>query len=58
MIRKLLKLIYEAIGKMVGYKSITQAFDISESVVSDKMSDAMDLWKRMYKDINCLKAIN
>ena len=50
MIRKLLKLIYEAIGKMVGYKSITQAFDISESVVSDKMSDAMDLWKRMYKD--------
>lgn len=43
MIRKLLKLIYEAIGKMVGYKSITQAFDISESIVSDKMSDAIDL---------------
>lgn len=58
MIRKLLKLIYEAIGKMIGYKSITQAFDISESVVSDKILDTMDLWKRMYKDNNCLKAIN
>ena len=28
MIKKLLNLIYEAIGKMIGYKSITDAFEI------------------------------
>lgn len=50
MIKKLLSLIYAAIEKMVGYKSVTDAFDLSESVVSDVMSDAMDLWKKMYKD--------
>ena len=50
MIRKLLNLIYEALGKMMGYKSITDAFELDESVVSDAMSDSMDLWKSMYKD--------
>ena len=50
MIRKLLNLIYEALGKMVGYKSITDAFELDDSVVSDVMSDSMDLWKSMYKD--------
>ena len=50
MIRKLLNLIYEAIGKMVGYKSITDAFEIDDSYVSDEMSDSLDLWKSMYKD--------
>ena len=50
MIKKLLNLIYEALGKMVGYKSITDAFELDDSVVSDAMSDSMDLWKSMYKD--------
>ena len=50
MIKKLLNLIYEALGKMMGYKSITDAFELDESVVSDAMSDSMDLWKSMYKD--------
>ena len=50
MIRKLLNLIYEALGRMMGYKSITDAFELDESVVSDAMSDSMDLWKSMYKD--------
>ena len=50
MIRKLLNLIYEALGRMMGYKSITDAFELDESVVSDVMSDSMDLWKAMYKD--------
>ena len=50
MIRKLLNLIYEALGRMMGYKSITDAFELDESVVSDAMSDSMDLWKAMYKD--------
>ena len=50
MIRKLLNLIYEALGRMIGYKSITDAFELDDSVVSDAMSDSMDLWKSMYKD--------
>lgn len=50
MLRKLLNLIYEALGKMVGYKSITDAFNIQDDTVSDDMSDAMELWKDMYKD--------
>ena len=50
MIKKLLNLIYEALGKMMGYKSITDAFDLNDSAVSDEMSDAMELWKDMYKD--------
>ena len=50
MIKKLLNLIYEALGRMIGYKSITDAFELDESVVSDAMSDSMDLWKSMYKD--------
>ena len=50
MIRKLLNLIYEALGRMMGYKSITDAFELDDSVVSDAMSDSMDLWKSMYKD--------
>ena len=50
MIKKLLNLIYEAIGKMIGYKSITQALDIDTSVISDDMSECLSLWKDMYKD--------
>lgn len=50
MIKKLLELLYKALEKMVGYKSITDAFDLDNSVISDEMSDAYDLWKAMYKD--------
>ena len=37
MIKKLLNLIYEAIGKMIGYKSITDAFEIDGKGISDEM---------------------
>ncbi len=50
MIKRLLNLIYEAIGKMIGYKSITDALELDTSTVSDEMSDAFDLWKDVYKD--------
>lgn len=50
MIKKLLELLYKALEKMVGYKSITDAFDLDDSIISDEMSDAYDLWKVMYKD--------
>lgn len=50
MIKKLLNLIYEAVRKMLGYKTITTAFELDDSTVSDIMSDSFDLWKRLYKD--------
>lgn len=50
MIKKLLNLIFEALAKMIGYKSITDAFDIDDNIVSSDMSNAFDLWKDMYKD--------
>lgn len=50
MIKKILQIIYEALGKMMGYKSITDAFDLNDSAISDEMSKAFDLWKSMYKD--------
>ena len=50
MIKKLLNLIYEAIGKMIGYKSITDAFEIDGTGISDEMLNALDVWKSMYKD--------
>ena len=33
MIKKLLNLIYEALGKMMGYKTITDAVDLNDSAV-------------------------
>ena len=50
MIRKILNLIYEALSKMVGYKTIIDAYDLEGSAISDEMSDAIDLWKDIYKD--------
>lgn len=50
MIKKLLRLIQQAIDKMLGYTSITKAIDIEETTVSTSMSDAFTLWKQMYKD--------
>ena len=50
MIRKILNLIYEALSKMVGYKTIIDAYDLEDSAISDEMSDAIDLWKDIYKD--------
>ena len=50
MIKRLLSLIYEAIRKMTGYKSITDALELDDSAMSDEMADAIDLWKSIYKD--------
>ena len=44
MIRKLLNLIYEAIGKMIGYKSITDAFEIDTCTCNaEKGTEALSL---------------
>ena len=37
MIRKILNLIYEALSKMVGYKTIIDAYDLEGSAMSDEM---------------------
>lgn len=50
MIKKLLRMIYQALEKMVGYKSVTDALNVQQSTISDDMSDALELWKDMYKN--------
>ena len=50
MIKKLLRMIYQALEKMVGYKSLTDALNVQQSTISDAMSDALELWKDMYKN--------
>lgn len=47
MIKKLLNLLYEALEKMLGYKGMSY---ITDCAISDEMSDALELWKSMYKD--------
>lgn len=47
MIRKLLNLLYEALEKMLGHK---EASDIGTSAISDEMSNAIELWRDIYKD--------
>lgn len=47
MIRKLLNLLYDALEKMLGYKGMS---DITDGAISDEMSDALELWKDIYKD--------
>ena len=32
---------------MLGYKTITTAFELDDSTISDIMSDSFDLWKRL-----------
>ena len=41
MIKKLLRMIYQALEKMVGYKSVTDALNVQQSTISDDMSDAL-----------------
>lgn len=49
MLKKLIKMIKEAIASMVGYKNVTDT--ISETnAISDRMKNAIDLWENMYKD--------
>ena len=43
-------MIYQALEKMVGYKSVTDALNVQQSTISDDMSDALELWKDMYKN--------
>lgn len=47
MIRKLLNLLYEALERMLGHK---EASDIGASAISDEMSNAIELWRDIYKD--------
>ena len=50
MIKKLLELIQNALKKMLGHKSISQLTNTTANTISDKMANALDLWKSIYKD--------
>lgn len=51
MFQRLINMIKEAIRKMVGYKAITEAVNVDDNIVSNVMSERLDLWKDMYKNI-------
>ena len=50
MIKRLLRLIQEALNKMFATKDIKSALNISIDTISQDMQDAIDLWRQMYKD--------
>ena len=50
MLKKLLSFIKEAIRKMVRYQDISDTISDEGYTISDEMSDALSLWKDMYKD--------
>ena len=50
MIKRLLRLIQEALNKMFATKDIKSALSISVDTISQDMQNAIDLWRQMYKD--------
>ena len=50
MIKRLLRLIQEALNKMFATKDIKSVLGISIDTISQDMQDAIDLWRQMYKD--------
>lgn len=50
MIKRLLRLIQEALNKMFATKDIKAALSISIDTISQDMQNAIDLWRQMYKD--------
>lgn len=50
MFQRLLEMIRNAIASMVAYRSITEAINTDGEAVSAKMTEAMDLWQRIYEN--------
>lgn len=50
MIKKLLKLIQEALNRILANKTIKDAMNISIEPISQDMQDSINLWRLMYKD--------
>lgn len=50
MIKRLLKLIQEALNKMFATKDIKSALNLSIDTISNDMQDNIDIWRKMYKN--------
>ena len=50
MFKRLVELLKQALRDMVSYKSIADTVDVSMFTISDEMSDAIELWRDMYKE--------
>ena len=50
MIKKLLKIIQEALNKLFAKKDIKEALNINSDMISDTLINAIELWRQMYKD--------
>lgn len=50
MIKKLLKLIQEALNKMFEKEDINKALNINSTMISEPLTNAIEKWRQMYKD--------
>lgn len=50
MIKKLLKLIQEALNKMFEKEDINKALNINSNMISESLTNAIEKWRQMYKD--------
>ena len=50
MIKKLLKLIQEALNKMFEKENINEALNINSTMISEPLTNAIEKWRQMYKD--------
>ena len=50
MIKKLLKLIQEALNKMFEKENINEALNINSTIISEPLTNAIEKWRQMYKD--------
>ena len=50
MIKKLLKIIQEALNKLFAKKDIKEALNINSDMISDTLINAIEKWRMMYKD--------
>ena len=50
MIKKLLKLIQEALNKMFEKENINDALNINSTIISEPLTNAIEKWRQMYKD--------
>lgn len=50
MIKKLLKLIQEALNRMFEKENINEALNINSTIISEPLTNAIEKWRQMYKD--------
>ena len=50
MIKKLLKLIQEALNKLFAKEDVKEALNVNSNTISEALTNAIEKWRQMYKD--------